>query len=245
MRKILGILVFVAALVLVASGAAAQAVEQPGAGQTNAVANGSAVANGTALQLQNQTANMNQQAGAVVQNGAGQPAGVQQKQQLRNELQLRIEQKQQQLDGELANMTGAEQTVYRNQNAVRIAVHTFLALGEVDGGIGQNVSAIARDYNNSIQASIRAEERIESRSGFVRFFAGGDDEAAAELERLRLENQERIQELNRLIGECDCDEETQALLQEQLRNMEEEQIRLQQLAARENADKGILGWIWK
>jgi opacity protein-like surface antigen len=239
MRKILGILVIVAAVVLVASAAAAQAVEQPGAGQTNAFANGSAVANGTALQLQNQTTNTNQPMGTGVQQHQ------QEKEQLKNELQLRIVQKQQQLDGELANMTATEQTVYRNQNAVRLAVHTFLAMGEVDGGIGQNVSAIARDYNNSIQASIRAEERIESRSGFVRFFAGGDEGAAAELERLRLENQERIQELNRLIGDCDCDEETKALLQEQLRNMEEEQIRLRQLAARENADKGLLGWIWK
>jgi hypothetical protein len=245
MRKFLGILIIAAILVLVAPATAAQTVEQPGAGQTHAAANGSTIANATTLQIQNQAMNTDKPVGGAVQNGTGQPASVQKQQQLRNELQLRIEQKQREQDRELANMTAPEQAVQRNRNAVRLAVHTFLSLGEVDGGIGQNLSAIARNYNNSVQASVRAEERIESRSGFVRFFAGGDEEAAAELERLRLQNQERIREMNSLIGECECDQETKALLREQLMNMEGEQVRLQQIVVRENADMGLFGWIWK
>ncbi len=146
---------------------------------------------------------------------------------------------------ELENMSAAEQKVYRNQNAVRLAVHTFLSLGERDGGIGGNVSAIASEFNSSVQATIRAEERIHERRGLIRFFAGGNEVAAAELLEEVQANGARIRELNRNIGECDCDEETKAMLTQQVRNMEQEMDRLQALAQNETASKGVLGWLWK
>lgn len=146
---------------------------------------------------------------------------------------------------ELENMSASEQKVYRNQNAVRLAVHTLLSLGEEDGGIGGNVSAIASELNSSVQATIRAEERIHARRGLIRFFAGGDEVAAADLLEEVRANGARIRALNRCIGECDCDEETKAMLTQQVSNMEQELARLQALAQNETANKGVLGWVWK
>jgi hypothetical protein len=146
---------------------------------------------------------------------------------------------------ELENMSAAEQKVYRNQNAVRLAVHTLLSLGERDGGIGGNVSAIASEFNSSVQATIRAEERIRDRSGMIRFFAGGDEVAAADLLEEVQVNGARIRALNRCIGECDCNEETKAMLTQQVQNMEQEMARLQALARNETSSKGVLGWLWK
>ncbi|MFH1106092.1 MAG: hypothetical protein V1731_02680, partial [Candidatus Aenigmatarchaeota archaeon] len=52
-----------------------------------------------------------------------------------------------QLNKEMERLENREQNVYKNQNKVRIAVHTLLAMENLTGGIGRNVSAIARDFN--------------------------------------------------------------------------------------------------
>ena len=113
------------------------------------------------------------------------------------------------------------------------------------GGIGPQVREVARNFNNSIQSTLRAEEKIEARGRFIRFFAGGDSEAAEELEQQVNQSRQRIQQLKQLRDECDCSEAVKTLMQEQIQNMEQEQDRLQGLAQAERKSKGMLGWIWK
>jgi hypothetical protein len=161
------------------------------------------------------------------------------------ELRQMIQERQQIMNQEIQNLGEGQQNIYQNQNRVRLAVHALLAMENLTGGIGRNVSQIAREFNNSVQATIRAEERIQTRNWLVRFFIGGDEEAAGNIEQETNRNRERIQELRRLREECDCDEEIRAMLQEQIQNMEQEQNRLQQLAQNEKANKGLFGWLWK
>lgn len=167
------------------------------------------------------------------------------KAQTKTELNAMIQQKKQDMDQELQGLGKSEQKVYQNQNEVRLAVHSLLAMEGLIGGIGPQVSEIARNFNNSVQATIKAEENIEKRSALARFFAGGDVESADEIEQQVTQNLARIQELNQLREECDCDEEVKATLQEQIQNMEQEQERLQELAQKEKQSKGLLGWLWK
>ncbi len=131
-----------------------------------------------------------------------------------------------------------------NQNRVRLAVHSLLAMEDLEG-IGRNVSKIARNFNNSIQATIRAEEKIQRRSRLRRFFFGGDDDAAEEIEEEVNKNRERIQELNQLKALCNCSAEVKAMIQEQIQNMELEQSRLQNMTVQERSRKGLLGWMFK
>ncbi len=86
---------------------------------------------------------------------------------------------------------------------------------------------------------------MQARSGFTRFFAGGDSEAAEELETGVTQNQQRIQEMKQLRGQCDCEEEVKAIMQEQIWDMEQEQTRFQELAQKEKKSKGLFGWILK
>ncbi len=174
---------------------------------------------------------------------------VQQRQELKaqtkTQLQEIIQQKQQLMNQEIEGKKEKEQNVYKNQNQVRLAVHSLLAMEDLVGGIGKEVSQIARQFNNSVQATIRAEEKIQTRSGFKRFFAGGDSEAAEELEQEVNQNKQRIHELKQLHEQADCDEEVKAMMQEQIQNMEQEQDRLQELAQKEKKSKGLFGWLWK
>jgi len=129
------------------------------------------------------------------------------------------------------------------QNRVQLAVHALLAAENRTGGIGMNVSAIAREVNNSVQTTTRAEEQIQARNGLIRFFFGGDQDAARLIREEAQQNLERAAELRLTIGNCTCDDETQAMLQEQVRTIEQEQERLMTLANEELQNRGLLGWI--
>ena len=49
---------------------------------------------------------------------------------------------------------------------------------DLAGGIGPQISAIAKEFDNSVTETIEAEEEIEKKGGFARFFSGGDEKAA-------------------------------------------------------------------
>ncbi len=175
-------------------------------------------------------------------------SGTLQAQQVRarnvTELHALIRQKTQALEQEMQNATPARRNVLKNQNQVRIAVHALLAAENRIGGIGPQVSAIAREFNNSVMATIQAEERIRERSWFKRLLLGGNVTAAEIIQRETERNRERIELLNRLIANCtSCDPEMRSLLQEQVQIMEQEQQRLRELAEQEDRDRGLLGWL--
>ncbi|MCK5040116.1 MAG: hypothetical protein KAR87_04070 [Candidatus Aenigmarchaeota archaeon] len=179
------------------------------------------------------------------QEGKGNIIATQQKVQNTNQLKERIQEQKEKMDQELQNMGNKEQNVYKNQNRVRESVHALLAMENFTGKMGPQISAIAREFNNSVQATIKAEEKIQTRSTIARLFAGGDSKTAEELEGQINQNRLKIQELKQLKEECECDEEIKTMMQEQIQNMEQEQERLGDLAQKEKKSKGLLGWLWK
>jgi hypothetical protein len=138
-----------------------------------------------------------------------------------------------------------EMTRVENQNRIRLAVHALLDVENRTGGIGKNISAIAREFNNRINKTAQLEEKLEKRSKLRRFFAGGDKESSEELELEVNKTMNRLKELRELRSQCDCSEEIKAMIQEQIQQMDQEQDRLSGLADKERKSKGIFGWLWK
>ncbi len=186
-----------------------------------------------------------QQSGEGMGNETDQGQQVQTRARNTTELRQMIQERKIEMNQSVQGLKEELKEMYQNQNRVRLAVHALLAMENLTGGIGRNVSQIAREFNNSVQATIRAEIRIRTRNMLMRFFFGGDEQAADETEQEVNQNRERIQELRRLMQECDCGEELRAMLQEQIQNMEMEQNRLQNLAQNEKKSKGLVGWLWK
>lgn len=172
-------------------------------------------------------------------------AGSENSQMIRARVQEKVQTKQQELEQEMAGKSEREQKVLQNQNQVRLAVHALLEMKEEISGIGPQVSEIATQFDNSVQATIKAEEKIRAKGGFARFFSGGDEEAAEELEAEVNANKAKVEELKQLREQCDCSEEAKALMQEQIQAMEQEQSRLGELAQKEKKSKGLFGWLWK
>ena len=162
-----------------------------------------------------------------------------------NELKAMIQEKRQEMAQELNSMSNKDkQKVFQNQNQVREAVHALLASEDLVGGIGKQVSEIALEFNNSVEKTIQAEEKIQTRSKIKTFFFGGDKETAEELEEEVGQNQNRIQELKQLKADCSCQQEVMAVIQEQVQNMEQEQTRLSQLTQEQKQKKGLFSWLF-
>ena len=145
------------------------------------------------------------------------------------------------LNATLRNISSGERERVKNENEVRIAVTTLLDVEDLSGGIGRNVSAIARDFNNSASSMRKLEDRIQSRNSFVRLLFGGDRESARELAAETARNNARIVELQQLINSASLDTELRATIEDQVRIIKLEQERLQQLSTREQEDRGLFG----
>jgi hypothetical protein len=154
-------------------------------------------------------------------------------------------QKLEELNQSLQRESPERRVWVKNHNEVRIAVHTLLSMEDRTGGIGQNISAIAREFNNSVNMSEKLEQKIQDRSGIMRVFVGGDRDAAGQLANITSQNQARIQKIQQLISTATLDPDVRAFLEEQLQAMQNEETRLEQLATREQQDRGLFGWLVK
>lgn len=196
---------------------------------------GQGTGQGEQVQIEQQTQNQGEESQLMIQQR------TQLEVQKLNEIKQGVQQRQQEMNQEMQQLKEGQQNVYQNQNQVRLAVHSLLAMEDLVGGIGPQVSQIAQEFDNSVQATIRAEENIQTRNRIIRFFAGGDQEAAQLIEQEVNRNRERIQQLKQLREQCDCGEEVKAMFQEQIQDMEQEQNRLQQLAQNEKQYKWLFG----
>jgi len=194
------------------------------------------------MQTEQQTQNQGEETNLMIQQIIQQR--TQWEAQKLDEAKQNVQQIRQQMNQEVQQMEKKEQNVYQNQNEVRLAVHSLLAIKDTLGGIGEQVSQIATQFNNSVQSTIRAEERIQVRNPVAKFFTGGDKEAAGIIEQEANRNRERILQLKQLAEQCDCGEEVKAMFQEQIKNMEQEQNRLREIAETEKKNKGIFGWLF-
>lgn len=128
---------------------------------------------------------------------------------------------------------------------VRFAVQNMLQLRTNASGIGQNVSDFVHRLNQSEMVTTRAQTQIQTRNAFLRFFAGGDHDAAREIEQERIRTEAQLRVMTRLTQDCNCTNQTKQQLQEQLRLIEREQDRLRLIAQEELELKGLFGWMWK
>lgn len=159
-----------------------------------------------------------------------------------DELKQTIEKRRHELDNEAASSTDADRNSMEHANPVRLAVHSLLASKELLGGIGPRVSEIAKEMNDSVATTTNAETRIHSRGFFSRLFFGGDSAAADVITQAVAQNQQRIDDLNKLLAAANVSADIQTTLKAQIAALEDAQTRLQALAQSEQKMWGLLSW---
>lgn len=161
------------------------------------------------------------------------------------QVKQKIESHYKRINRTLENLPGQVREIHRHGFRVSNAVHSLLAMENLIGGIGEEVSQVARDINKSTEKTIEAEEKIKKRGWFIKIFFGGDEKAVETIQSEVNKNQQRLQKLEQLKQNCNCSEEVRAMMQEKIQEIGQEQERLQQVAQEEKQNKGLLGWLWK
>lgn len=159
-----------------------------------------------------------------------------------DDLKQKIEERKQELKDEEASTTPKFKNAVKNANEVRLAVHALLASKELLGGIGEQVSEIAKHMNDSVATTTSAETKIESRGFLVKFFFGGDQKAAKVINKEVERNRESIAKLTELLNQATLSVDFQAALKAQITALEEAQARFQALAEKEQSRWGIFSW---
>lgn len=158
------------------------------------------------------------------------------------ELKVKIEQRQQELDEEEASSTDEDKDIVKRVNPVRLAVHTLLDSKALLGGIGEQVSKIAREMNDSAATTTQIEAKIKSRGFLIRFFFGGDKMSAGIISKETDKNQKRIEEITKLLEQANISADLKVELNAQITALENANIRLQVLAQKERGAWGIFSW---
>ncbi len=153
-----------------------------------------------------------------------------------------VEERKHELDDEEASTTPKLRKVMKNANEVRLAVHALLASKELLGGIGPQVSEIARHMNDSVATTTSAEARIESRGFLAKLFFGGDKKASKDISKAVERNGENIAKLTELLNSANLSAEVKAILETQLTAMQAQQTRLQDVAAGQAKLWGFFSW---
>lgn len=158
------------------------------------------------------------------------------------DLKQKIEARKQELEQEVASTTDNERDIVENANPVRLAVHSLLASKDLLGGIGSQVSAIAKAMNDSVATTTLAEEKIQSRGFFTRLLFGGDRSAADTISETVAQNHSRIDNLTNLLGQANVSADIRSTLEAHMTALEDAQTRLQNLAQSQKRLWGIFSW---
>src|ERR1035437_3205316 len=158
------------------------------------------------------------------------------------QLQKSIEQRKQELDQEEASTTLGNRDIVKNANPVRLAVHALLASKDLIGGIGQQVSVIAQQMNDSVASTTNAEAKIQSRGFFAHLFFGGDTTSAEIIAQEAAKNQTRIDSLTALLAQANISADVQVTLKAQITALTDAQARPQALPQKEKAAWGFFSW---
>ena len=150
------------------------------------------------------------------------------------------------LERELSQYSGEQLAQMSDDKNLRIAVYTIQQAGAISGaGIAApQLASIADEINRLADDSLQQEDRIRERSDVVRFFVGGDRDAAASLDRDADSLQIHITQLEQLLASKDLDNEIKPVLQDQLQVLVQERDHIRETASREREDTGLLGGIF-
>lgn len=147
----------------------------------------------------------------------------------------------------LQQISQMEQNLSRDQDPapIHFALSTFSLVGNVTGSSGPELSRLGADVNNSLAAAYQAEQKIKTRTSFMRMLIGGDRGAAGMVIQYADQNKERIQQMEQLLMNCsDCDPQVREMLEEQVQVIAREQNRLITLGQQEQGDRGLFGWLF-
>ena len=112
------------------------------------------------------------------------------------------------------------------------------------GGIGEQVRAVAREQDESNEKIAEAIDEIQNRSKLKTFLIGTDYKNIGQLRSEMVKTRNQIEQLERLLDET-TSEENKTALQEQIQTLEQEQQKIEDFLKANESKFSLFGWFVK
>ncbi|MDD5071341.1 MAG: hypothetical protein PHQ42_01255 [Patescibacteria group bacterium] len=190
------------------------------------------------IQVQQQTQTQEQ-----LRDESGADSQAQTQNQVRNEGETNQAQSQ---EREAVQMKGADgpQMAEQRRSMVANAVQEMLQVAERNGGIGQQVKTIAQAQVQNQEKLEASLQKIQSRSGFAKFFVGPNYDEINNAKKILEQNREQIEQLNQTKNQLANQDDEQNLTR-QIQTLEQASLEIKN--SLETAQKGfsLLGWMFR
>jgi len=215
-----------------------------GTGNGNQVQQQTQTANqGEDNQIQTQT-NQQTQGGTVNQTGTGAQTQQQTQQQSQGGSGTG---NQTQNQGEVQGQVKAQQgqvNAEQYRNTVANSIQALLQVANKQGGVGTQVRAIAQQQNQSATTTIKAMEKVQTRSKVKTFFLGSDYKNLGTLRSEMVQTRNRLEQLNTLMENVQ-NEGDKTELQNQVQILEQEQTKIESFIKTQEGTFSLFGWMVK
>jgi hypothetical protein len=154
-------------------------------------------------------------------------------------------QNQVQNQGEVQGQVQAKQgeiNAVQYRSVVAGAVENLLQVADRQGGIGQQVRAIAQQQNQSAETAVQAMEKVQTRSKVKTFFVGTDYKNLGTLRSEMVQTQNRLNQLNSLMTNVQ-NEGDKTELQTQIQTLEQEQTKIESFVKAQEGKFSLFGWV--
>lgn len=132
----------------------------------------------------------------------------------------------------------------QRRSKVASAVQEMLQVADRNGGIGQQVRAIAQEQGqNSVQAEDNLE-KIQSRNSFVKFLIGPNYGEINKTEKILEQNREKIEQLNQVKNQLSNEGDHQMLTQ-QIQILEQASLEIENALKQSQEGVSLLGWMFR
>jgi hypothetical protein len=153
-----------------------------------------------------------------------------------------------------SSSANATSSAVKNQGQITAAEHRSVVANFVQslvhvadrekGGIGEQVRGVAQQQNQSASSTVRAIEKIESRSKIETFLFGSDYRNLGALRSEIVQTRNRIGQLTRLSESVNYkDDKTE--LQNQIQSLEQEQTKIEDFIKAQEGKFSLFGWLIK
>lgn len=199
---------------------------------------------GEESQIQTQN-NEQTQAGTADQaeNGSGAGDQVQVQNQVKNQSETKQIQNQEQEATQERSGKGS-QTAEQRRNGVANAVREMLQIAERNGGIGQQVRVIAQAQTQNQEKLEISLAKVQSRSGFAKFFIGPNYNEINNSKKLLEQNHEQIKQLNQIKNQLASQSDAQNLTQ-QIQTLEQTSLQIESSLRAAQRGFSLFGWMFK
>jgi len=136
------------------------------------------------------------------------------------------------------------QRAYENMSIVAQKVLELQMLGDREGGLGEQISQIAQNQNQS-QDKVQMElEKLDSRQGWFKSIMGPDYSSIKNIKMEMQQNRVRMEQLEQMKSRL-TDADEIVLVDEMIQAVNQENIMLQDKLSQEEDTKSILGWVFR